>query len=74
IGHPKFMESLEQAYSSLEVVLGKREEVVIGILGEELASGENIFFDLSRKMLLAIANLKEKGIERMVFQRGITKE
>ncbi len=72
--HPSFIDSVTQTYSSLEVILYEKGELVIGILDDELASGENIFFELSRKMKTAIKNLKERGIERIVFKRGIASD
>jgi putative nucleotidyltransferase with HDIG domain len=72
--HPSFIDSVTQTYSSLEVILYEKGELVVGILEDELASGENIFFDLSRKMKAPIKNLKERGIERIVFKKGIVSE
>ena len=72
LNHPKFVEVVGQLHESLKSILDKKGELIIGIVDQELASGENIFFDLSKKMTAAINNLKEHGIERMVFQKGIT--
>ena len=72
--HPKFKESLESAHSSLRNLLGERNELVIGIIGQELAFEKEIFFDLSKSVKPFIQYLKERGIERIAFTRGITKE
>ena len=72
--HPKFKESLENAHNSLRNLLGERSELVIGIIGEELAFEKEIFFDLSKSVKPFIQYLKERGIERIAFTRGITKE
>lgn len=72
--HPKFRESLESAYNSLQGLLGERSELVIGIIGEELAFEKEIFFDLSKSVRPFIQYLKERGIERVAFIRGVTKE
>jgi len=74
IQHPQSQESLEKSYNSLEAVLAERQELVIGIFENELASGGNIFFDLSKKMTAVITNFKQRGIERIVFHRGLTKD
>lgn len=72
--HPKFKESLENAHNSLRNLLKERNELVIGIIGEELAFEKEIFFDLSKSVKPFIQYLKERGIERIAFTRGITKE
>ena len=72
--HPKFKESLENAHNSLRNLLGERSELVVGIIGEELAFEKEIFFDLSKSVKPFIQYLKERGIERIAFTRGITKE
>lgn len=72
--HPKFVESLEKAYKSLEALWELQNEVVIGVVGEELTSGKEIFFELSKKMQLAIRHLKSIGVERIIFNKGVTKD
>src|SRR3989338_3088296 len=72
--HPKFKESLENAHNSLRNLLGERSELVVGIIGEELAFEKEIFFDLSKSVKPFIQYLKERGVERIAFTRGITKE
>lgn len=74
IEHRLFIESLEKTYSDLCDVLSGQDELVIGILEKELASGDNIFFELSKKVIQPITHLKKVNIERMVFRKGITKE
>ena len=72
--HPIFTSSLDEAYSSLESLLVEREELIIGIFENELASGGHIFFELSKKMVAAITNFKQRGIERIVFHRSLNQE
>lgn len=72
--HKLFLESLEKTYSTLLVSLAGKDELVIGILDKELASGENIFFDLSAKVIQPITHLKKIDIERIIFQKGVSKE
>jgi len=73
-GHKLFVESLEKTYSTLLSLLREKDELVIGILGEELASGENIFFELSKRAIQSITYLKKINVERIVFRKGISKE
>jgi len=74
IEHRLFVESLEKTYNTLLASLDREDELVIGILEEELASGENIFFELSKKVIQSIAHLKKIDIERIVFRKGASKE
>src|SRR3989338_5035083 len=73
-GHPRFQESAAQALESLQEALKGRKDIIIGIVGTEFACGEDIFFELSKKLGPAITQLKNKGVERIIFQDGITKE
>lgn len=70
-GHPKFSEFLNQAHKSLTDILGEKEKFTIGIIGEELAFEKEIFFELSKRIKAAILLLKEKGVERITFVRGV---
>ena len=74
IEHRLSVESLEKAYSSLGASLGGKNELVIGILEKELASGGHIFFELSKKVIQPITHLRKVGIERIVFSKGTSKE
>lgn len=72
--HPKFNKFLDKAYQSLQEVLEDREELVIGIVGEELAFEKEILFELSRTYSSIIIYLKARGIERIAFNRLMDKE
>ena len=72
--HPQFKKSIDKAYFSLKEVLKERQELVIGIIGEELAFEKEIFFELSKTTRPMILYLKDRGIERIVFCRGMENE
>jgi putative nucleotidyltransferase with HDIG domain len=72
--HPEFKKSAERAYAALAEVLKDKGELVVGIVGEELAFEKEIFFDLSRTVKPMIRSLKERGIEMITFYPGITPE
>ncbi|MFA5271221.1 MAG: HD domain-containing protein [Candidatus Omnitrophota bacterium] len=72
--HPKFEEASSVALISIKDILQQNSELTIGIIGDELAYEREIFFDLSKKIKAAINIFKEKGIERVVFSRGIEKD
>ena len=72
--HPQFKRAIDKAYFSLKEVLRERQELVIGIIGEELAFEKEIFFELSKTTRPMILYLKARGIERIVFCRGMENE
>jgi putative nucleotidyltransferase with HDIG domain len=72
--HPLFKKSADKAFEELQVVLQERPELVIGIVGEELAFEKEIFWELSRSVRPAILYLKNKGIERIAFNHSVSKE
>ena len=72
--HPSFNKSLDNAYSAFENVFVSQQEMVIGIVGEELAFQKEVLFDLSKLLKPAILYLKERNIERLAFSRGLSKE
>lgn len=72
--HPRFDKFVEESYEKLKSILGEKEDLVIGIIGEELAFEKEIFFDLSQGVKSTIIYLKERGIEKIVFHRGVSKD
>jgi putative nucleotidyltransferase with HDIG domain len=74
IEHPNFNVAIEKTYASLSDILNYREELVLGLVGDELAFEKEIFFDLSKKLKYFIFSLKEKDIERIIFKQGINKD
>jgi len=72
--HPQFQKAVDKAYLSLEDILKEREELVIGIVAEELAFEKEIFFSLSNTAKPIIMHLKNRGIERIAFHRGLNSE
>ena len=69
--HPITKTSVEKAYLSLKDVLAEKAELVLGIVGEELAFEKEIFFDLSKFLRQMIIYLKDRGIERIAFNRAL---
>jgi putative nucleotidyltransferase with HDIG domain len=72
--HPQFKRAIDKAYLSLKEVLKERQELVIGIIGEELAYQKEIFFELSKTTRPMILYLKARGIERIEFLQGLENE
>jgi HD-GYP domain-containing protein (c-di-GMP phosphodiesterase class II) len=72
--HPSFKKALDRAYIDLKGILEERPELIIGIIGEEIAFEKEIFFDLSKTLSPIILYLKDKGIEKMIFKRDLEEE
>ena len=72
--HPEFKKGIDKAYLSLQDVLRSKQNLVIGIVGEELAFEKEIFFDLSKVLKPMILYLKDRGIERIEFLSALTHE
>ena len=69
--HPQFNKGIEKAFLSLDKALSEKQEIVFGIVGEEIAFENEIFFNLSKTSKPIIRYLKERGIERVGFYRGL---
>lgn len=71
-GHPKLKEGTQRVYELLKEVLAGRSDIVIGIIGEEVAVEKEIFFDLSKRFESLIRQLSNKGIEKIIFHRNVS--
>ncbi|MEW6100925.1 MAG: HD domain-containing phosphohydrolase [Candidatus Omnitrophota bacterium] len=69
--HPQFKKAIAKAYLSLQNVLSQKQELVIGIVGAELAFEKEIFFELSKTAAPMIRYFKEREIEKITFYRGV---
>jgi len=74
VRHPRFNKFMDRAFVSLQEAFEEKDELVIGIVGNELAFEKEILFELSRTLSSIIEYLKERGIEKIIFFRGITRE
>jgi len=72
--HPMFQKSLDKAFEAFSDVLASRQEMIIGIVGEELAFEKEILFALAKFLRPAILYLKARNIERIAFYSGLNKE
>lgn len=68
--HPIVQRAIEKAHRSISDLLNEKKELIIGIIGEEIAFEKEILFDLSKISKPAITYLKERGIEKIIFNRG----
>jgi putative nucleotidyltransferase with HDIG domain len=74
IKHAKFDKFIAQAADDLHLAFGDANEIVIGIVGNELAWGKEVLFDLSRSLKNMIQYLKSRNVERIGFSRDVSKD
>lgn len=72
--HPLFLETIEKSYKSLKEALEKKTEIVVGMVDEELACEEEIYFDLSRKLRSSILYLLDRNIEKIYIHKALNKD
>ena len=71
MGHSILKKALEKAFNSIQDALIDRAEFTIGIIGDEIAFEKEILFSLSKLAEVGVGYIKERGIERITFNRGI---
>lgn len=69
--HPEFNKILGKTYQTIKLVLSGRSEWSVAVVGDELASGDDIFFDLSKKLVDLLEKMKVKGVEKVTFLEGL---
>ena len=72
--HPMFQRSLDSACLAFDEALSDRQEIIIGIVGDDLAFEKEILFELGKILQPAILYLKERKIERLAFYHGINRD
>ncbi len=72
--HPKYSESVKEAFISLQIILKDEKELVLGIVDKEIAWKDEILFDLSQKLKSFIIYLESRDIERICFLPGFSQK
>jgi putative nucleotidyltransferase with HDIG domain len=72
--HPKFEEAIENAYKSLKEALENKIELVIGLVDEEVACENEIYFDMSKRFRSSLLYLLERNIEKVFIHKAFDKE
>jgi HD-GYP domain-containing protein (c-di-GMP phosphodiesterase class II) len=72
--HPSYQAFILRAFQALHDCVARKNELVIGIVEDELAWEGEIFFSLSQKLNALVQYLQEKNIDRVVFLPGLTEE
>jgi hypothetical protein len=74
VAHPRFRKFLDKVFESFEDIFDDRQEVVIGIVGDEFIFEKEIFFEFSKTAKPVINYLKARGVEKIIFSSGLQKE
>jgi putative nucleotidyltransferase with HDIG domain len=72
--HPLVMRSIEALHDTLSEVHGSSPSIAIGIVGEDLVVGDIPIPRAAENMRELMRRLQQAGIERIVVDRGVTKE
>lgn len=72
--HPHFKDLATKAYDILTTVLEEKREFSFGVIGDDVACGEEILVDLAARMRLLCLSLKEKSLDKVVFLAGLRKD
>lgn len=74
LNHSIAAKAIDNTFSILQDYLNQRDELVFGIIGEELAFEKEIFFDLSKHLKQMITYFKDRGIERIAINSSLRRE
>jgi hypothetical protein len=69
--HPTFKEFVDVFYRRLVEHLGDKREIILGIIEDELAWEDEIYFELSQRLKSLVEFLQECGINRIIFRPGL---
>lgn len=74
VEHPKAKQAVKEVYSSLMEYCASFEICEIGIAGNEIFSGKEIFFELSKQLSELIDLLKSAKVERLNFSKNLSEK
>ena len=72
--HPKFHDAIEKAHNSLKEALENKTELVIGMVDDEVACEEEIYFDLSQRFKSSILYFLERNIEKVYIHTSFDRD
>ena len=72
--HPRSKSAIDDTYNELRDVLKEYGDITIGIVGGEFVFEKEIFFELSNRLKYLAKDLSGKGIEKIIFKYGASRE
>lgn len=70
-GHKMVKETMASVYDALAGMLSEKEEIIVGIIGNEIAYEKEPFYEASMRIADFIEHLKEIGVKKIIFSRGV---
>ena len=71
--HKLVREAVDNLYMVLNKIFSEREEITIGVIGNEIAFDQKPFYHLSKKIKGFIEYLKKTKFEKITFFKGLQK-
>lgn len=71
--HSLTKSAIDKLYSILSVALSGREEITIGIIGDEMAFEKKPFYEISKNIERFILRLKNMKVEKISFLKNVEK-
>ncbi|MFC1548612.1 HD-GYP domain-containing protein [Candidatus Omnitrophota bacterium] len=72
--HKLVEEAVDNVYNMLDELLSEREEITIGIIGDEIAFEKEPFYETSVKMKTFVEHLKDLDLKKISFSSGLQKK
>jgi HD-GYP domain-containing protein (c-di-GMP phosphodiesterase class II) len=67
-------EAIDRVYALLEEILAVKDEMTMGIIGDEIAFEKEPFYETSRKMKTFVEHLKDINVKKISFSKGLTRK
>lgn len=74
IQHPRARTAVDELYEEFVNIFERVDELHFGVVGDEIFSGSQIYFDLTSQVKDFINVLKEKELEFIRFKKGLTSQ
>lgn len=70
-GHRMVKETVASVYDALAGMLSEKEEIIVGIIGNEIAFEKEPFYEASLRISDFVEHLKEIGVKKITFSKGV---
>ncbi|MCX7927761.1 MAG: HD domain-containing protein [Candidatus Omnitrophica bacterium] len=72
--HPKIKGTIESCIQAFDELWQQQQEIVFGIIGDEIACDKDILFEFSKTVQPIVKFLKKRNIERILFRKGLNRD
>ncbi|MCK5214451.1 MAG: HD domain-containing protein [Candidatus Omnitrophica bacterium] len=74
VTHPQFLKVMTVAYERLQEILKDREQLIIGIIDNEIIFEKEVLFELNVMLEQFIKYATEKGVEKIYIQKSVSED